>query len=116
MVEDNPAVRVLNRSILETFGYRVIEALDGSDALTQFREHQDEIQLVVMDVVMPKMNGRRAYEEICGIRPGVKVIFMSGYAVDIIVEKGIVMDDVCFITKPTKPIEFLEKVRTVLDH
>lgn len=115
VVEDNPAVRALNKAILETFGYRVIEALDGSDALTQFRTHQDEIQLVVMDVVMPKMNGRQAYEEICDIRPEVKVIFMSGYAADIIMEKGVIAEDFHFITKPIKPIDFLEKVRMVLD-
>jgi two-component system cell cycle sensor histidine kinase/response regulator CckA len=108
-------VRVLNRTILETFGYRVIEALDGSDALTKFNEHQNEIQLVVMDVVMPKMNGRQAYEEMCRTCPGVKVIFMSGYAADIIMEKGVVTDEFHFITKPIKPIEFLEKVRMVLD-
>ena len=115
VVEDNSAVRTLSRTVLETFGYRVIEALDGSDALSQFSEHQDEIQLVVMDVVMPKMNGRQAYEQICRIRPGVKVIFMSGYAADIIMEKGVVTDDFHFITKPVKPFDFLEKVRMVLD-
>ncbi|MGA7828140.1 MAG: CHASE4 domain-containing protein [Geobacteraceae bacterium] len=115
VVEDSPAVRALNRSILETFGYRVIEALDGSDALRQFSEHQDEIRLVVMDVVMPKLNGRQAYEKILKIRPGVKVIFMSGYAADIIMEKGVVTDEFHFITKPIKPIELLEKVRAVLD-
>jgi len=115
VVEDNPAVRALNKAVLETFGYRVIEALDGSDALTQFKAHQDEIQLVVMDVVMPKMNGRQAYEEICEIQPEVKVIFMSGYAADIIMEKGFVAEDFNFITKPIKPTDFLEKVRMVLD-
>ncbi len=115
VVEDNPAVRALNRAVLETFGYRVIEALDGSDAVVKFCEHQDEIQLVVMDVVMPKMNGRQAYEEICRIRPNVKIVFMSGYAADIIMEKGVVTDEFNFITKPIKPIEFLEKVRMILD-
>jgi nitrogen-specific signal transduction histidine kinase len=115
VVEDNPAVRFLNRTVLETFGYRVIEALDGSDALTKFRLHPDEIQLVIMDVVMPKMNGRQAYEEICKIRPDVKVIFMSGYSADIIMEKGVVTEDFHFITKPIKPMEFLEKARMVLD-
>jgi signal transduction histidine kinase/sensor domain CHASE-containing protein len=115
VVEDNSAVRFLNRTVLETFGYRVIEALDGSDALTKFRLHPDEIQLVIMDVVMPKMNGRQAYEEICKIRPDVKVIFMSGYSADIIMEKGVVTEDFHFITKPIKPMEFLEKARMVLD-
>ncbi len=115
VVEDNFAVRVLNRTILETFGYRVIEALDGSDALTKFNAHQNEIQLVVMDVVMPKMNGRQAYEEMCRTCPGVKVVFMSGYASDIMMEKGFFTDEFHFITKPIKPIDFLEKVRMVLD-
>jgi signal transduction histidine kinase/sensor domain CHASE-containing protein len=115
VVEDNSAVRVLNRTVLETFGYRVIEALDGRDALTKFNEHQDEIELVLMDVVMPKMNGRQAYEEICRIRPDVKVIFMSGYAADIIMEKGFLLEEFHFISKPAKPIELLEKVRMVLD-
>jgi CheY-like chemotaxis protein len=58
----------LTRTVLETFGYKIIEAVDGEDAVEQFSRHQ-QIDLIIMDVVMPKMNGRRAYMEIAKIRP-----------------------------------------------
>jgi len=115
VVEDNPEVRVLNRAVLETFGYRVIEAVDGEEAVAQFIRHRDEIDLVVMDVVMPRMNGKEAHGEIIRVRPDVKVLFMSGYAADIVQEKGIVAEGVNFIPKPVTPMDMLKKVREILD-
>jgi CheY-like chemotaxis protein len=108
-------LRLLNRTVLEGSGYRVIEAANGNDAVAQFKLHRDEIQLVVMDLVMPKMNGRKAYAEICKIRPGVKVIFISGYAADVIMEKGISTEGFRFIQKPIKPRDYLREVRAELD-
>lgn len=115
VVEDDHVLRLLNRTVLEKAGYRVVEAANGEDAVTQFSLHRDEIMLVVMDLVMPKMNGRKAYAEICKIRPGVKVIFISGYATDVIMEKGISTDGFRFIQKPIKPREYLKEVRAELD-
>jgi len=115
VVEDNQEVRNLNRLVQETFGYRVIEAVDGEEAVARFREHHDEIDMIVMDVVMPKLNGRQAYVEICKIRPQVKVLFMSGYAPDFIESKGIATEGFTFINKPVAPMDLLKTVREILD-
>ncbi|MRR57215.1 MAG: hybrid sensor histidine kinase/response regulator [Deltaproteobacteria bacterium] len=115
VVEDNPEVRVLNRAVLETFGYRVLEAMDGEEAVAQFFRHRDEIDLVVMDVVMPRKNGREAYGEIIKVRPDVRVLFMSGYTSDIVEEKGIIAEGVNFISKPVNPLDMLKKIRELLD-
>jgi signal transduction histidine kinase len=115
VAEDNPEVLNLNRTVLETFGYRIIEAVDGEDAVEQFTRHQQEIDLIVMDVVMPKMNGRQAYRKIAEIRPDAKILFMSGYTADIVQEKGISMEDFNFIHKPVTPMELLRRIRELLD-
>ncbi|MRR33993.1 response regulator [bacterium] len=115
VAEDDPAVRRLNRTVLETFGYRVIEACDGEDAVRQFTLRRDEIRLLVMDVVMPRMNGMKAYLEIHGICPEVEVLFISGHTADIIQDKGIVQDGFLFLKKPFKPLDLARKVRSILD-
>jgi CheY-like chemotaxis protein len=115
VVEDNPEVLNLNRTVLETFGYRIIEAVNGEDAIEQFTKHQDEIKLILMDVVMPKMNGRQAYMEIAKIRPDIKVLFMSGYTADVVLEKGITTEDFNFMHKPATPMELLRRIREILD-
>ncbi len=115
VVEDNPEVLNLNRTVLETFGYGIIEAVNGEDAVAQFNRHQAEIKLILMDVVMPKMNGKQAYLEISKIRPDVKVLFMSGYTADVVLEKGITTDDFNFISKPITPMELLRRIREILD-
>ncbi len=115
VVEDNQEVRNLNRLVLETFGYRVIEAVDGEQAVTRFIEHSNEIDLIVMDMVMPKMNGRQAYMEISKIRPDIKVLFISGYAPDFIESKGIATEGFTFINKPVAPMDFLRTIRQILD-
>jgi hypothetical protein len=115
VVEDNPEVLNLNRTVLETFGYGIIEAVNGEDAIEQFNRHQHKIDLIIMDVVMPKMNGKQAYLEIAKIRPDIKVLFMSGYTADIVLEKGISIDDFNFMHKPVTPMELLRRIREILD-
>ncbi len=115
VVEDNPEVRNLNRTVLETFGYRIVEANDGEEAVTQFLRYRDEIDLVVMDVVMPKLNGREAYAKISDIRPDVKILFTSGYTADIVQQKGIITEGFNFLSKPMTPATLLKKVRELLD-
>ncbi len=115
LAEDDGAVRQLTNNVLEDFGYRVIEAVDGEDAVKKFLANRDQIQLLVLDIIMPKKNGKEAYQEICKIQPGIKVLFTSGYTADIIHRKGILETGLDFILKPIAPAIFLKKVREVLD-
>jgi PAS domain S-box-containing protein len=115
LAEDSAPVRRLIREVLTGSGYSVIEALDGEDAIQAFMEHKDRIALVITDVVMPKKNGKEAYEGIQKINADVRVIFMSGYTGDVVVEKGIRDDTVEFMRKPVTPHQLLTKVREVLD-
>jgi PAS domain S-box-containing protein len=115
MAEDNDAVRKMTSTMLNGHGYVVIEAADGEEALRQFREHQDSIHLIILDVVLPKKNGKEVYEEVKRTRPGIKVLFTSGYTADVIHSKGIVDEGLHFISKPASIRELLQKVRDVLD-
>jgi two-component system cell cycle sensor histidine kinase/response regulator CckA len=115
LAEDDGAVRQLTNNVLEDFGYQVIEAVDGEDAIKKFLENRDRIQLLVLDIVMPKKNGKEVYQEIRKIQPGIKVLFTSGYTADIIHRKGILETGLDFILKPISPAIFLKKVREVLD-
>lgn len=116
VAEDDKEVRKLSKDVLECFGYKVIETGDGEDTINRFKENEDKIQLLVLDVIMPKKNGREVYEEIRKIRPDIKVLFMSGYTADIINSKGILEKGANFISKPASSHEFLRKVREVLDN
>ena len=115
VVEDNREVRDLTLLLLEQNGYRVIEAVDGQDAVAQFAAHQDEIQLVIMDVVLPKMNGKETLLKMQSIRPDVVALFTSGYPAEIIHKKGVLIEDINFIPKPAPPQALLRKVREQLD-
>ena len=96
---------------LREFGYRVIEAVDGEDAVSKFAGEEKGIQLLIMDVVMPKMNGKEAYQEICKSEKNIPVLFLSGYTADIINKKGILDEGINFIAKPMTPHALLSKVR-----
>ncbi len=115
VAEDDAVIRKLTRSVLERFGYKVIEAFDGEDAIRKFMDNKDKIHILLFDVIMPKKNGKEAYEEIKKIRPDIKSIFISGYTADIIHEKGILDEGMNFISKPVSPKDILRKVREVLD-
>jgi|GEM_PF-1777506 len=113
--EDDPGVRRLVATVLTKYGYRVIEALDGQEAVERFTEHRQEIDLILMDMIMPKKSGKEAYQEICGIRPGVKVLYLSGYTADFIQSRGIGEDGVDLLMKPVQPMELLARIRLILD-
>jgi PAS domain S-box-containing protein len=115
LAEDDEAVRELHMAILEEAGYRVIEAVDGGDALEKFTEHMAEVDMLSTDVIMPRMNGKLLYEEIRKVRPDMKVLFMSGYTKDIIVERGIIDDEYCVVTKPVTSRKLLTRIREILD-
>jgi CheY-like chemotaxis protein len=115
VAEDEEAVRSIVISILEEFGYKTIAAVDGKDAVQKFREHQESIALVFLDVIMPMKNGRQAYEEIEQIRPGTKVLFTSGYTDDIISKQNILEEWAQIITKPVSHSTLLTRLREILD-
>jgi PAS domain S-box-containing protein len=114
LVEDNDMLREAMTGMLKAFGYSVIEACDGDEAVTQFRAHKDEIHLVLMDVIMPRKSGGDAYQEIRAIQPDAKVILMSGYAGDYLAGKVDMAEDVHFISKPVSPEKLFEEIRNVL--
>lgn len=115
LAEDDSEVRKITRNILEGSGYRVIEAVDGEDAINKFLLNKDEIQLLIFDVIMPQKSGKEAYEEVKRIAPGVKALFTSGYTADIIHRKGVLEEGINFIPKPVAPDILLKKMREVLD-
>ena len=115
MAEDDESVRKLTRDLLEEYGYAVMEAVDGEDAVSKFREHEDSIQLLLFDLIMPKKNGKEAYDEIKQLKPGIRVIFSSGYEAEIIQKRGKLSKSLNFLAKPVIPEELLAKIRKVLD-
>jgi PAS domain S-box-containing protein len=115
VAEDEKYVRDFIKEVLTGYGYKVIEAIDGEDAIKVLHTHKDKIQLALLDVIMPKKDGKMVYQEIKKVSPHMKVIFISGYATDILYKKGIIEEDINFISKPMLPNELLIKVREVLD-
>jgi two-component system cell cycle sensor histidine kinase/response regulator CckA len=114
VAEDNEVVRNLVREVLIEYGYTIVEAVDGLDAIEQFSK-TDNIDLLILDSVMPNKNGWEVYDEINRIKTGTKVLFMSGYTRDVILDKGIEGEKFAFISKPALPDTLLRKVREVLD-
>lgn len=114
LAEDEEEVRIAIKKNLEEFGYTVIEAVNGTDALDRFKINEDKIELLIFDVVMPKKNGKEAYEEIRKMRPDVKIIFLSGYTGDIINAKGLQGKGLNFLLKPVLPQDLLNKIREVM--
>lgn len=115
LAEDETETRKVTKAILEEFGYKVIEASDGDEALRQYLENQDSVDLLLSDVIMPKKNGREVYEEIQRIRPGIKTLFTSGYTGDVIRKQGFLKEGLELISKPIMPKELLLKIREILD-
>jgi PAS domain S-box-containing protein len=115
VAEDDEALRKLTRVVLEEFGYTVIAAVNGEDAVRQFADGQDRIQAVILDMIMPKMSGKEAYEEIRKIKPGVKALFVSGYTADKIRLESMAEEGVELLMKPISPNVLVRKVRELLD-
>jgi two-component system cell cycle sensor histidine kinase/response regulator CckA len=115
LVEDDAAVRHVTKSMLEEFGYTVLEAADGQEALAVFRRHGVQVRLLLSDLIMPKKNGRETRAGIMKLNPDIKTIFMSGYTSDIIARKGILEPGIHLLLKPLHPADLLAKIREVLD-
>lgn len=115
VIEDDTPVRELTKKVLEHAGYRVIEAVDGIDAERVFHNYKNIVDLVILDVIMPKKNGIEVYEDLRKENPDIKVLFTSGYTADIIQKKGILKESQNFILKPATPQKLLETVRDILN-
>jgi PAS domain S-box-containing protein len=115
VVEDENAVRALIRDVLQSLGYKVLEAPNGSEALALAEWHTEPISLVLTDVVMPGMSGRELVDRLVLLRPKTKVLFMSGYTYDAVFHHGVVPSGVPFLQKPFTSDALARKVREVLD-
>jgi two-component system, cell cycle sensor histidine kinase and response regulator CckA len=104
LAEDDPYVREIAGEILRTWGYTVVEAKDGEDAIRKYVEHSNKIDLLVLDVVMPGKNGKEAYEEIRKINPSIRALFMSGYTGDIVLDRGVKDTTVDYAQNPSQPL------------
>ena len=114
LVEDEDAVRKLARMILETSGYKVLDARNGQEGLALCETHEGPIDLLVSDVVMPELGGRELAESALKLRPGLKVLFMSGHTQDVVLKEG-VEKGTAFLQKPFMPVALAQKVRETLD-
>jgi PAS domain S-box-containing protein len=115
LVEDEEAVRTIARLALETQGYRVLVAASGQEALRLTEGSVEPIHLVVTDVVMPGMGGRLLAEALRKRRPQIRVLYMSGYNDDAILQHGVSGSHDAFLQKPFTPLGLARKVRAVLD-
>jgi PAS domain S-box-containing protein len=115
VAEDDDNLRKLSLTVLAEFGYTVIEAVDGEDAVKKFMENKDAIRLLLFDLIMPKMNGKEASDEIRKIKPDLKILFASGYDPDLLQQKELLEAGVNLVYKPISPMDLLRKVRSVLD-
>jgi two-component system cell cycle sensor histidine kinase/response regulator CckA len=115
VVEDNAMVRRVASRTLRTHGYDVLEAGDGEEALRIFESKGGAIDMLVTDVVMPRMSGKELADRLLALRPGLKVLFTSGYTENTIVHHGVVDAGVEFLPKPYEPVKLARKVREVLD-
>jgi len=115
LVEDEDALRFMVREVLSAAGYNVLEATQGDDALKIAQRHQRPIDLMLTDIVMPKMNGHELAEKLECLHPETRVLFMSGYTGAAIVRQGILSSEKLFIQKPFNPSALMKKVREILD-
>jgi signal transduction histidine kinase/ActR/RegA family two-component response regulator len=116
LAEDDPAVGGLTRRLLEESGYRVIVASDGQRAVERLAENLDRIDLLLLDAVMPRKNGKEVAAEARRMKPGIKILLTSGYTAETLQVKDAAGECLSFIPKPASPANLLRKIREVLDH
>lgn len=115
VAEDEDGVRSLTREVLEKYGYRVLEAANGEEALKVAEQHDGPLHLLLSDVVMPRMGGPELAQALLAKRPSVKVLYMSGYTDHPMVRRGVVNAGVAFLQKPFTPTVLVSRVREVLE-
>ncbi|HUR92351.1 MAG TPA: PAS domain S-box protein, partial [Gemmatimonadaceae bacterium] len=115
IVEDEDILRALGERVLTRYGYTVLSASNGADAVAIAADNGLTLHAVVTDVVMPGMTGRELAERLSQIRPGLRILFMSGYMDDEVIRRGVQRGEAAFLQKPFTPAELARKVREVLD-
>jgi PAS domain S-box-containing protein len=115
LVEDDQGVRDVSEMILREFGYQVLKAENGEEALQVIEKNGEAIQLMITDLVMPGMSGKELTDQISGLGNGFKVLYLSGYTDEAIVHHGILEKGIDFLAKPFGTEELLRKVREILD-
>ncbi len=115
LADDNEDIRTLFRDFLVSQGYGIIEAIDGEDAVNKFVKNKNILDLVILDAMMPKKNGREVYDEVKKIRPDIKALFISGLDTDALSDMGFLVEGTNFISKPYLPGDLLAKVKRMLD-
>jgi two-component system cell cycle sensor histidine kinase/response regulator CckA len=115
LVEDEPTILEITTEMLEELGYTVLKAHLPDEAMRQVKEHAGDIHLLITDVIMPEMDGRKLSQSLQCLSPDLKCLFMSGYTSDVIADKGVLNEGVHFIQKPFSMRDLATKVREVLD-
>jgi PAS domain S-box-containing protein len=115
LVEDDPSVRDLVAQVLRTLGYSLLLAGDGREALTIVNSHPGRIDMLLSDVAIPHLSGRRLAEQVQRMRPGIRVLFMSGYTNDEVLRRGVLTAHMAFLQKPFTPQALAARVRSELD-
>ena len=115
IVEDDKAVRNFSKKVLKRSGYNILEAQDGEEALMLSKAHEGHIDLLLTDMVMPKMSGKDLADRLLALRPETKVLFMSGYTDNAIIRHGTLEPDANFLQKPFTPEILTQRIRKVLD-
>lgn len=115
VAEDEDGVRSLTREVLEKYGYTVLEAANGEEALKVADRHQGPLDLLLSDVVMPRMGGPELAQALVARRPELKVLYMSGYTDHPMVRRGVVNAGVAFLQKPFTPTVLVSRIREVLE-
>jgi CheY-like chemotaxis protein len=116
VAEDHEGVRDMAREVLETFGYKVLLASDGEEAVRMVEEHRERIALVILDVVLPKLGGPEAYQRMTAVKPGLAVIFSTGYTAEAAQLRSMLEKGAAVLQKPYMPERLARKVRETLDH
>lgn len=115
VAEDNPDVRGIAVAMLKARGYETMEASDGEEAAEIYRQHKGPIHLLLTDVIMRRMDGRRLADIAVRLLPNLRVLYMSGYTADILGRQGALETGLHLIEKPFSPEQLLSTVRELLD-
>jgi DNA-binding response OmpR family regulator len=115
IAEDDSLVRTMARAVLESKGYQVLEAATAEGARTIGAQYDGVNNLLISDLVLPDLNGRELSERFVKSRPGATLLFISGYAQDVIDRHGVKQGQTAFLQKPFSPSALADKVRGLLD-
>ncbi len=115
VVEDDRTVRELLSAVLAEYGYDVVQAADGVEAIALVEQRGAAFDLCIVDVVMPRLGGRETWERLRALAPGLKALFVSGYTADAVLRRGMLGSGEAFLSKPVPPQVLLAKVREILE-